>query len=259
MWTINERYSFKTLEPSVLAGNETSIARLKETPMPRSVWLHGAVGVAKTHLAKCALNRHLYRGYSVDVIVGPEFRVIGEQFPQDREDDQRRYIAPDLLLIDDIDKLELTGKALESLWYILNCRFMAGKRNIITSQLEAREMAKQWRAVRNINQPMLESALDRFNPCVQFRIAGEKSLRHTHAPKPAQRPRPQDVVSAEDAARIRAAGTNLAALGRLKAGISGCVARGATNGNEVVSTHQTSPKIDSGASCETPQRAKGVA
>jgi DNA replication protein DnaC len=182
MWQLDNRYSFRSLAPSVGDANARAVEFLRACPLTQSAWLTGLSGVGKTHLAKAALNRHAYRGIAVDVVTGPEIRGIGEMWAESREDEYRRLCAPYLLLIDDIDKVVVTTRALEALWMITDLRYRFGKRNIVTSQLEGKALAESWCCMKGVNQTQVSAIMDRLQPCTSFVIQGKTSLRRTHAP-----------------------------------------------------------------------------
>ena len=187
MWVLTEQFSFKTLAPEVRAVNEALIDVLMRTPLVDNIWLYGVPGAGKSHLAKCALNRHLYRCMLADYATGPDFNDLAREFPKDRKDRENGLAEAQLLLVDDIDKVVMTAESMAVMWAVFDRRYRAGKRTIITSNMTAKAVSESWRATRNLNETTLSAMLDRMNPIQQYQVhmpEGVKSLRKTHAPAP---------------------------------------------------------------------------
>jgi hypothetical protein len=187
MWVLTEQFSFKTIAPEVKAINEGLIAALMRTPLECNVWLYGAPGAGKSHLAKCALNRHLYRCLLADYVTGPDFNEMTREFPRDRKERENGLVEAQLLLVDDIDKVVMTADTMATMWSVFDRRYRAGKRTIVTSNMTAGAVSDAWKCIRNLNETTLSAMLDRMNPIKQYQVhmpEAVKSLRKTHAPAP---------------------------------------------------------------------------
>lgn len=183
---LDPHYSFRTIDPDVRAANAEAIEFLERVPMPSSVWLTGRPGRGKTHLARCTLNRHAFLWLKVDPcaqdlvywISGPKLRDLANCLPEDREEGIRHLCRQRTLLIDDLDKADMTNaKPLEVLWTVLDGRYKCGRKTIVTSNMSGKALAEIWARVCLMNPSLPGAIMDRLMPCKQFEIQGVESFR----------------------------------------------------------------------------------
>ena len=205
------KYLFKNIAPDVKDANREVITALWE-PLNQNIWLYGKPGRGKTHIAKCAVQRIRRQGNRAIIATGNIFREIGESFH--RQDEFAKYIYHDLVVLDDLDKCVWTPKAIEALWYFLDCRAKWRKHVIVTANVEGKAMLKILIAGCPQNESMAFAAIDRLNPCQSFEVKAPKSKRRelTLPVLTAKTPEPIETISPQDAARVRASGAKLSAL-----------------------------------------------
>lgn len=172
--THTTKYLFRNIAQDVKDANREAITALWE-PLNQNIWLYGKPGRGKTHIAKCAVQRIRNQGNTAIIVTGNVFREIGESF--DRQDEFAKYIYHDLVVIDDLDKCVWTPKAVEALWYLLDCRAKWRKHVIVTANVEGKAMLQILMAGCPQNESMAFAAMDRLNPCTSFEVKSPKSKR----------------------------------------------------------------------------------
>lgn len=207
MWQLDKRFKFATMNRELVAKNQRAFDVVSQVPLERNVWLTGKPGTGKTHMAKCAANRHTVAGQRVEFMRAPILRTISELWGNERDERLREYYAPELLIIDDLDKCVMTAKALETFWTLMDVRFLWQRRTIITSNVDARSIMAMWGKVRDVNPTLITAALDRVNPCHQFTIQANESLRRSivHPARLLDHVEPVTPMEPEDAEKIREA------------------------------------------------------
>lgn len=168
------KYLFKNIALDVKDANREAITALWE-PLCQNIWLYGKPGRGKTHIAKCAAQRIRKQGNRAIVVTGQIFREIGESF--DRQEEFAKYIYHDLVVIDDLDKCVWTAKAVEALWYFLDCRAKWRKHVIVTANVTPKAMLEILIVGCPQNESMAFAAIDRLNPCKSFEIKAPQSKR----------------------------------------------------------------------------------
>lgn len=99
-----------------------------------SLFLSGDYGTGKTHLARCLLNRAISRGWYVCEAKAVDFAKAGRmKFGQDNILEMMRNSR--LILIDDLDKATWDAPALQALWSIIDARYDAKRKTILTSNI----------------------------------------------------------------------------------------------------------------------------
>ena len=134
----------------------------------RNLFLYGAPGLGKTFLSACIARTVAEKGCSVvyDTAANvfarfeeKKFLRYGEEARQAGED-TRRYLACDLLILDDLGS-ELTTQFTQSALYeLINGRLVGGKRTVISSNLS------------------MEEAAVRYSPQIASRLEGEYHVLH---------------------------------------------------------------------------------
>lgn len=221
MWHLDKRYKFATMNPALVAQNRAAFDVLSQMPLDRNVWLTGKPGTGKTHMAKCAGNRHHVAGQRVELMRGPHIRTMSEMWARDREESLGNLYAPELLIIDDLDKCVMTAKALEVFWSLMDVRYLWHRRTIITSNIDAKALMQMWMKVKDVNPTLVTAGLDRMNPCHQFTLQASESLRRTivNPARLLEQVEPVTPVSPDEAETIREAfrSGNLRLLANMRA------------------------------------------
>lgn len=197
-------YRFRDILPGVKVNNREAILAAYG-PIATNLWFHGDAGQGKTHIAKCTMERAKAAGKTAVLLTGQVFREIGESF--DRQEAFARYIYADLVVVDDIDKCAWTMKAVESLWYFLDCRSKWKKHVIVTANVTPAGMLEILKAATGANPSMAFTTLDRLHPCRAFHIQAGVSLRRGQAMPVLDFTAPPEIetISATEAAEVRAA------------------------------------------------------
>ena len=143
-----------------------------------SVIFCGPVGVGKTHLAQALGHQACRRGYSV--LFSKTGRLLSD-LGGGRADDTwdkriRRYLKPDLLVIDDFALKEFTKTQAEDLYELIDQRYRTGSM-IVT----ANRSPKDWYPLFP-NPVIAESALDRLIGCAHVITLTGKSYRALISP-----------------------------------------------------------------------------
>ncbi len=119
-----------------------------------NLFLSGDPGLGKTFLSACIARRVSELGFSVvydtavNVFAGFEAKKFahGEEESRQAEDQVRRYLVCDLLILDDLGT-ELTTPFVQSaLYQLINARLTAGKRTIVNSNLSPEELKRRYSA-----------------------------------------------------------------------------------------------------------------
>lgn len=212
-------YRFRDIIPQVKANNRDAIIAAYG-PISTNLWFHGEAGQGKTHIAKCTMERAKAAGKTAVLLTGQVFREIGESF--DRQEEFARYIYADIAVVDDADKCAWTMKAVEALWYFLDCRAKWKKHVIVTANVTPAGMLDILKAATGANPSMAFATLDRLHPCRAFHIQAGVSLRRGQSMPLLDFTAPPAVetISAAEAAEIRAA---------IQSGALHILARGAQN------------------------------
>lgn len=240
---LSKEYSFRSLiafvgkhEPKWLEENAAIIESMQQFPFTNNVWLHGKVGGLKTRLAMAAALRHQYHwekairaasGYPepfslCEVLRGTQLRTIANQLPVDREDDIYKFGKPRLLVLDDVDKVDITNdKPLETLYDILDFRQRAKRLTIVTSNYSLQAISMFW-GRKCSNESLIASILDRLRPCRAHCVTVARSLRGREPiphPMDIMNVEPVTAVSPDEAEKIREAfrSGNLRLLANMRA------------------------------------------
>lgn len=139
-------------------------ARLFGQRATRNLFLYGAPGLGKTYLSACIARVVSEQGHSVvyDTAGNIFSRFEAQKFNRDPEaqDETRRYLNCDLLIMDDLG-CELTTQFTQSALYeLINTRLISGKHTIISSNLTMDDVAR------------------RYSPQIASRLEGEYTALH---------------------------------------------------------------------------------
>ena len=127
-------------------------AEMFGTDAPRNLFFYGPPGLGKTFLSACIARVVSERGYSVvyDTVANifarfetRRFAPYGEEGRQAGEDTQR-YLACDLLIIDDLGTEFLSPFFQSVLYELINSRLAEGKQTVISSNLDRNELRKRY-------------------------------------------------------------------------------------------------------------------
>ena len=118
----------------------------------RNLFLFGPPGLGKTFLSACIARVVSEKGFSVVYDSAPaifdrfetrRFAPYGEESRQ-AEEDTRRYLTCDLLILDDLGA-EFVSPFFQSVLYeLINTRLVEGKRTVISSNLDRIELRKRY-------------------------------------------------------------------------------------------------------------------
>jgi len=163
-------FSFNTRIPTRYIHD---LATCRFIERKESIIFCGPVGVGKTHLAQALGHQACRQGYSV--LFTKANRLLSD-LGGGRADDTwekrlRRYLKPDLLIIDDFALREFTKTQAEDLYELIDQRYRCGSM-IVT----ANQSPKDWYPLFP-NPVIAESALDRLLSCSHVITLTGKSYR----------------------------------------------------------------------------------
>lgn len=117
------------------------------TPSAGSVLMIGATGLGKTFLSACIARTVADRGYSVCYVSAGNLFSDFEQakfHPQEGFDPAKKYLACDLLIIDDLGTEMTTQFVVSALYQVLNTRLMEGRPTIVSTNLPVDELPRRY-------------------------------------------------------------------------------------------------------------------
>lgn len=140
-----------------------SYAEFFGTSSPKNLFLNGTPGLGKTFLSACIARVVSEKGYSVvyDTASNIFSRFETKKFAKDGEEarqadqDTRRYLRCDLLILDDLGSEFTTPFVQAALYELINTRLVEGKHTVISSNLN------------------LGAIRQRYTPQVASRLEGE--------------------------------------------------------------------------------------
>jgi DNA replication protein DnaC len=170
-----EAYAFESSKAEFEAHNQSKWLALRRWDIDKmNLWLYGSKGVGKTHAALGMVHKQLMQGRKVAYVTPSRFNATLYQFDKGRPT-LERWQSVDLLLLDDVDKLNVTDFNLMHLWELLDARAIAGRRTICTSNGEPKNTVELW-SQRSRNPSTADATIDRLKPLHAMEFTGE-SLR----------------------------------------------------------------------------------
>ena len=153
-WYADERGSYRRSPREVAEHNFDVCQDYAHQFSPRSgnLLLFGAPGLGKTFLSTCIARVVSENGHSVvyDTASHMFNQFESAKFRRDeedgREEDVRRYLNCDLLIVDDLGTEMLTSFVQSTLYQIVNSRLSAGKKTIINTNLKLEELGQRYGA-----------------------------------------------------------------------------------------------------------------
>ena len=121
--------------------------------MVKNLLLTGAPGLGKTFLSACIAREVSARGFSVVYDTAAhvfaqfelrKFRRGSEEEVEEAEADVRRYLACDLLIVDDLGTELTTPFVQDALYQLVNSRIVAEKRTVMNSNLTRQELYQRY-------------------------------------------------------------------------------------------------------------------
>ena len=119
-------------------------------PRSGNLLLFGDPGLGKTFLSACIARVVSDEGYSVvydtasRIFAQFEAAKFRRDDNQDGEDDVKRYLNCDLLIMDDLGTEMMTSFVQSALYQIINDRLLSGKKTIINTNLDPVEIGKRY-------------------------------------------------------------------------------------------------------------------
>ena len=123
---------------------------LNEKSAPESLLFLGGTGLGKTHLSTSVAKVVIERGYdvfynsAVGMISDFECRRFGNAMALGDADNTERYISCDLLILDDLGTEVVNQFTQSTLYYILNTRLNMNRPTVISTNLSAMELRKNY-------------------------------------------------------------------------------------------------------------------
>lgn len=117
-----------------------------------NLFLTGAPGLGKTFLSACIARTVSENGFSVvyDTAVNVFAQFEAQKFSRDMEDtreardETRRYLACDLLILDDLGSELVTPFVQTALYTLVNSRLVSGRRTVISSNLSMDDVRRRY-------------------------------------------------------------------------------------------------------------------
>jgi len=162
-----------TFNPKMPSQHIHDLATCRFIERKQSIIFCGPVGVGKTHLAEALGHQACRQGYSVLFTkAGQLLSDLGGGRADDTwEKRLRRYLKPDLLIIDDFALKELTKTQAEDIYELIDRRYRSSSM-IVT----ANRSPKDWYPLFP-NPVIAESALDRLISCSHVITLAGRSYR----------------------------------------------------------------------------------
>jgi len=159
------------LDTDALAGIRDHV--LNKGRVITNAWVSGGPGTGKTFACLFALLSAWEHGQTVAQASIQQLIADGKWGPN-----WDTYQKVDVLLIDDMDKLQPKDGYADALWTICNTRRSRRARTLVTSNLTGSEWARRWTG--EVATEYIQPCLDRLLPCVGIKCSG-KNLRREAA------------------------------------------------------------------------------
>ena len=165
-------YKFKNSDPAVEELNPKMWEFLKAWDVTKgSIWLWGAPGCGKSHSSLMVGLRAMWNNKCVIRLNARRFVRILQRF-KEGEDTFDQWKEADVLIFDDIDKMNVSEHNVTALWDLFDAVSMRRGAFIITSNLDASALRTTW--MDKLDNPTQVSAtLDRLKPCTVIEVKGD--------------------------------------------------------------------------------------
>lgn len=166
-----EHYGFSHSTPEIEARNPQAWAHARGwKPSDASLWLWGAPGCGKSFLALSVARRAIWNGLSVCHVNARRLVSMLQRFEAGAES-IGRWKSARVLVLDDIDKMNVSDYNMTGLWEVFDARATNGYPTIVTSNWEPGALRKTWSAAMS-NPTQVTATLDRLKPCVIIEMSG---------------------------------------------------------------------------------------
>lgn len=166
-----DNYGFLHSTPEIEARNPEAWAHARAwKPSDASLWLWGAPGCGKSFLALSMVRRAIWNGLSVCHVNARRLVTMLQRF-EDGAETIARWKSARVLVLDDIDKMNVSEYNMTGLWEVFDARATNGYPTIVTSNWEPGALRKTWSAAIS-NPTQVTATLDRLKPCVIIEMSG---------------------------------------------------------------------------------------
>jgi len=142
-------------------------------PSDASLWLWGIPGCGKSFLSLSMARKAIYNGLSVCHVNARRLVTTLQRFNDGSEAIDRWKMAR-LLVLDDIDKMNVSDFNVSGLWELFDARATNGWPTIVTSNLDPLAIRKMW-TTEVSNPTQVSATLDRLKPCTIIEMTGQSN------------------------------------------------------------------------------------
>lgn len=165
--------TFRSLDADICERNAEAWDQAHRwTVKGHNLYLYGTPGTGKTLLARCLLRRAFTQGYDIAETNGRRLMKIAARFDEGRGM-FRTWERADVLLLDDLDKVQATADGVSALWELLDTRCNGGRRTLVTANVPLSELVQQ--LGRTAAPATVAAAMDRLSPLTAIKMAGESA------------------------------------------------------------------------------------
>lgn len=158
-------------DPEIETKNPEAYAAARSWDGQSSLFIHGPVGVGKTHIALCLLKKEFIHGYNVGIVSARRFCKTTDRFDEGGGI-LKKWNKTSLLLVDDLDKAVWTPERLGALWELFDIRRQEGLITIVTSNVPIQAIRAMLRDGTPGNLSLADATLDRLKPCTTIELKG---------------------------------------------------------------------------------------
>jgi len=155
------RCTFAKSDKTIEQMNPQAWQRAHEWKGEDNVFAYGDVGVGKSYLCRCLLMRAALYG-SIGELSARRLFKVSARFDEGRGLYQRACRIGTLLL-DDIDKVQLTEDGMAALWELFDERNGGNKVTLITTNVTPSDLKARW-LERVANKSLVDATLNRLQP-----------------------------------------------------------------------------------------------
>ena len=169
-----ETYGFHHSKPEIEQQNTQAWTHGRAwTPVEPSLWLWGNPGCGKSFLALSMARKAIYNGLSVCHVNARRLVTTLQRF-EDGIESMGRWKSSRLLVLDDIDKMNVSDYNITGLWELFDARATNNYPTIVTSNWEPIALRKSW-ASHVSNPTQVTATLDRLKPCTIIEMTGQSN------------------------------------------------------------------------------------